>query len=59
MMTSVKGKKVGVENLDFITITKKKTTITKQTKKQPHTVIPFVRNNHGKHLVCCLWDICV
>lgn len=47
MMTSVKGKKVGVENLDFITITK-------QTKKQPHTVIPFVRNNHGKHLVCCL-----
>lgn len=40
MMTDIKGKTVGVENLDFITITK-------QTKKQPRIVIPFVRNNHG------------
>lgn len=35
-----KEQKVEVENLELITITK-------QTKKQPHTVIPFVRNNHG------------
>ena len=36
-MTSVKGKKVGVENLDFITITKKKNNNNKTNKKTtPH-----------------------